>query len=110
MKIKYKIDKAIQEEVYLLLKQERNLVVKERLTMVSMYINGMLKKDIILITGKSKDTVGKWITAYFTGGIEAIQDNRGGDHKSYLTNNEKEELKHIITNTYPKYQKRIKHK
>ena len=97
MKIKYKIDKAIQEEVYLLLKQERNLVVKERLTMVSMYINGMLKKDIILMTGKSKDTVGKWITAYFKGGMEAIQDNRGGDHKSFLTNKEKEELKHIIT-------------
>jgi transposase len=66
-----------------------------------MYVNGMLKKDIILITGKSKDTVGKWITAYFKGGIKAIQDNRGGDHKSFLTNNEKEELKYIITNSYP---------
>jgi transposase len=87
--------------VSLLLKQERNLVVKERLTMVSMFVNGMLKKDIINITCKSKDTVGRWITAYFDGGIDALQDNRGGANNSYLSNEDKQEIKSIITKTYP---------
>lgn len=44
MIVKYKINKKVKDEVSLLLKQERNLVVKERLTMVSMFVNGMLKK------------------------------------------------------------------
>ncbi len=101
MIVKYKIDKKVKEEVSLLLKQERNLVVKERLTMVSMFVNGMLKKDIINITCKSKDTVGRWITAYFAGGIEAIQDNRGGANNSYLSNKDKQDIKNIITKTYP---------
>jgi len=34
-------------------------------------------------------------------GIDALQDNRGGDHRSFLTSKDKEELKHIIINTYP---------
>lgn len=101
MRVKYKIDDQIKKEVSLLLKQERNLVVKERLTMVSMFVNGMLKKDIINITCKSKDTVGRWITAYFDGGIDALQDNRGGANNSYLSNKDKQEIKSIITKTYP---------
>ena len=101
MRVKYKIDDQIKKEVSLLLKQERNLVVKERLTMVSMFVNGVLKKDIMNITCKSKDTVGRWITAYFNGGIDALQDNRGGANNSYLSNKDKQEIKSIITNSYP---------
>jgi transposase len=101
MIIKYEINEKVKDKVSLLLKQERNLVVKERLTMVSMFVNGMLKKDIINITCKSKDTVGRWITAYFKGGIKALQDNRGGANNSYLSNKNKQELKNIIINTYP---------
>ena len=101
MRVNYKIDDQIKKEVSLLLKQERNLVVKERLTMVSMFVNGVLKKDIMNITCKSKDTVGRWITAYFNGGIDALQDNRGGANNSYLSNKDKQEIKSIITNSYP---------
>ena len=53
------------------------------------------------MVGRTKETVGTWINKYFKDGIESLQDNRGGDHKSFLTTKDKEELKYIITNTYP---------
>ena len=101
MNIKSKITDELKEDILLLLKQERNPVVKERLTYISMYINGITKRDIANMVGRTKETVGTWINKYFKGGIDAIADNRGGDHKSYLTTNDKEELKNIIINTYP---------
>jgi len=101
MNIKLKITDKFKEDISLLLKQEKNAAVKERLTYVSMYANGITKRDIAKMVGRTKETVGTWINKYFKGGIEAIQDNRGGDHKSFLTDENKEELKDIITNTYP---------
>jgi transposase len=101
MRVTYNINNNLKEEIKLLLKQERNLVVKERLIAVSLFANGMLKRDIANTIGKGTDTIGRWITAYFDGGIDSLQDNRGGDHKSFLSSKDKEELKYIITNTYP---------
>jgi len=101
MRVTYNTKDNQKEEVKSLLKQERNLVVKERLIAVSLFINGMLKKDIASTIGKGTDTIGRWITAYFEAGIDALQDNRGGDHKSFLTIENKEELKKIIINSYP---------
>ena len=101
MNIKSKITDKLKEEISLLLKQERNPVVKERLTYISMYINGITKRDIANMVGRTKETVGTWINKYFENGIDAIQDNRGGDNKSFLTEKNKEELKQIITKTYP---------
>ena len=99
--MKSKFSQEVKNEIFLLLKQERNLVVKERLTFVSMFTNGICKRDISNIVGRTKETVGKWVNAYFEGGIDALQDNRGGDHSSYLTDANKQELKDIITKTYP---------
>ena len=101
MSIKLKITEELKIEISLLLKQERNATVKERLTYISMYANGITKRDIAKMVGRTKETVGTWINKYFEGGIEAIQDNRGGDNKSFLTDIQKQEIKHIITNTYP---------
>lgn len=101
MNIKLKITDKLKEDISLLLKQERNAIVKERLTYISMYANGITKRDIAKMVGRTKETVGTWINKYFESGIEAIQDNRGGDHKSFLTDENKNELKYIIVNTYP---------
>jgi transposase len=101
MRVTYNTKDNLKEEIKLLLKQERNLVVKERLIAVSLFVNGMLKRDIANTIGKGTDTIGRWITAYFKDGIDALQDNRGGDHKSFLSSKDKEELKYIIINTYP---------
>ena len=102
MRIKYIITEELQEEVKLLLKQTRNSVVKERLVAVSLYIsNNMAMKDIAIALGRNSDTIGRWLSSFFESGIEGIADNRGGDHKSYLTDENKQELKDIIVNTYP---------
>jgi transposase len=102
MRVKYKITEELQEEVKSLLKQTRNAVVKERLIAISLYVaNHMTMQDIAVSLGRNTDTIGRWIAKYFEGGIDAIQDNRGGDHKSFLTINDKKELRDIIEKTYP---------
>ena len=102
MRVKYIITDELQEEVKSLLKQTRDSVVKERLVAVSLYVsNHMTMQNIAVVLGRNSDTIGRWISKYFEGGIKAIADNRGGDHKSFLTTKDKEELKYIITNTYP---------
>jgi len=102
MRVKYIITEELQEEVKLLLKQVQNTIIKERLIAVSLYIlNNMLIKDIATTFGRNSDTIGRWVASFFKDGINGLQDNRGGDNKSYLTSYQKEELKHIITNTYP---------
>ena len=102
MRIKYIITEELQEEVKLLLKQTRDSVVKERLVAVSLYVaNNMTMQSIATTLGRNSDTIGRWISKYFEGGIDAIADNRGGDNKSFLTAEDKAELKDIILNTYP---------
>ena len=102
MRVKYIITEELQEEEKSLLKQTRSSVIKERLVAVSLYItNNMTMQDIANTLGRNSDTIGRWIAAYFKGGIDALNDNRGGDNTSYLTIEQKEELKHIIINTYP---------
>ena len=102
MRVKYVITEELQEEVKLLLKQTRDSVVKERLVAVSLYVtNNMTMQSIATTLGRNSDTIGRWLSSYFEGGIDAIADNRGGDNKSFLTSENKEELKYIILNTYP---------
>ena len=62
MRVTYNIKDNLKEEIKLLLKQERNLVVKERLIAVSLFANGMLKRDIASTIGKGTDTIGRWIS------------------------------------------------
>ena len=50
---------------------------------------------------RCKNFVGKWVSAYFRGGAAALAERRGGDHRSYLTPKQKEDLKYLIENTYP---------
>ena len=101
MTIKSKITDKLKEEILLNLKKEKNTVVKERLTFILMYINGINKTAIAKILNRNAHTIGKWINAYLNNGINAIKENRGGDNKSFLNKRNKKELKHIITNTYP---------
>ena len=101
MRIKYNINKKIKERVREELRVEKSIVVKERLTAVSLFVNGMLKKDISINIGRGNNYVGTWISVYLKGGVEALQDHRGGDRRSYLTPEQKEELRYIIRNSCP---------
>jgi transposase len=101
MRSKYKITEEIRNEVKEHLKQERRVVVKERLTAVHMYINGMIQSKVAKTLGRSSGFVGVAVKNYFRGGKEALEEQRGGDRRSELTQEEKEELGYIIENSYP---------
>jgi len=100
-RVVYNIPDNVREEVQELMRREKNVVVKERLLAVSMFLDGIKKGDIKKIMHRSANYVGTWISAYFNGGIEALADNRGGNHSSYLTDAQMQELKNIITTSYP---------
>ena len=104
-RVVYNIPKNSQEDVLTFMRQEKNAVVKERLLAVSMFLDGVQKKNIKILMHRSANFVGRWITAYFDGGIKALADNRGGNHSSYLNEEQMQELKTIITTSYPVYAK-----
>ena len=104
-RVTYNISSHAKEEVQKLMRQEKNVVVKERLLAVSMFLDGIKKGDIKKIMHRSANYVGTWISAYFDGGIKSLADNRGGNHSSYLTDVQMQELKSIITRSYPVYAK-----
>lgn len=104
-RIVYNIPKNAKEEVAQAMKTEKNAVVKERLLAVSMFLDGVPKGTIKKLMHRGAAYVGIWITAYFNGGISALADNRGGDHKSFLTQEQMKILKEIITTSHPVYTK-----
>ena len=104
-RVTYNIPSNAKGEVQQLMRQEKNVVVKERLLAVSMFLDGIKKGDIKKLMHRSANYVGTWISAYFDGGIKALADNRGGNHSSYLTDAQMQELKNIITRSYPVYAK-----
>ncbi|MBL1244175.1 MAG: hypothetical protein COA39_007285 [Sulfurimonas sp.] len=101
----YNIPANAKEEVLQVMQKERNIVVKERLLAVSMFLDGVPKGDIKKLMHRSANFGGTWISAYFDGGIGALADNRGGDHKSFLTQEQMQLLKQIITTSCPVYAK-----
>ncbi|QOP42649.1 transposase [Sulfurimonas sediminis] len=70
-----------------------------------MFLDGIPKGKIAKLMHRCAGYVGTWISAYFNEGIEALSDNRGGDHKSFLNEEQMRELKKILTTTYPVYAK-----
>ena len=101
MRSRYKITQEIKTEVKEHLKKEKSIVVKERLTAVNMYINGMKQEEVGKALGRNRGFVGRAVKNYFTGGIEGLKEQRGGDRRSELTIEEREELSYIINNSYP---------
>ena len=101
MKSRYKITEAIKEELKEQLRKERSLVVKERLTSVNMYIKGMKQEEVARLLGRHRGFVSRAVNNYFSLGIEGLKEQRGGDRRSELSIEEKEELGYIVRNTYP---------
>ena len=101
MKSRYKITQEIKTEVRKQLQEERRVVVKERLTAVHMYINGMIQSEVAKGLGRNRGFVGVAVKNYFTGGITALEEQRGGDRRSELTQEEREEIGYIVRNSYP---------
>ena len=87
------------------LNKETNAYLKEKLLSISMYLNGITKEEIANIINKDRNTVGRWISCFFDEGIESLADNRGGNRKSLLNEEQKLELKNIIVNSMPIFEK-----
>jgi transposase len=104
-RVVYNIPENAKENVLQAMRKEKNAVVKERLLAVSMFLDGIPKGEIKKLMHRGRAYVGIWITAYFNGGVDALADNRGGDHKSLLTQEQMQLLKQIITTSYPVYAK-----
>jgi len=83
------------------LRKEQKVVVKERLTAVNMYINGMKQADVAILLGRQRGFVGRAVKNYFTLGIEGLQEQRGGDRKSKLSKEYKKEIGYIVKNSTP---------
>jgi transposase len=104
-RVVYDIPENAKEEVLAAMRKEKNTVVKERLLAVSMFLDGVQKGKIKKLIHRGANFVGTWISAYFDGGVEALSDNRGGNHSSYLNQEQMQELKRIITTSHPVYAK-----
>jgi len=104
-RVVYNIPVSAKEEVSQAMRSEKNAVVKERLLAVSMFLDGVSKGDIQKLMHRGQGYVARWITSYFNEGVTSLCENRGGDHKSYLSQEEMQQLKHMITTSYPVYAK-----
>ena len=105
MRVTYDIPADAKEDVLIAMRKEKNAVVKERLLAVSMFLDGVPKGNIKKLIHRSANFVGTWISAYFNGGVDALADKRGGNHSSFLSDKQMQELKIIITSSYPVYAK-----
>jgi len=105
MRVTYDIPADAKEDVLIAMRKEKNAVVKERLLAVSMFLDGVPKGNIKKLMHRSANFVGTWISAYFNGGVDALADKRGGNHSSFLSDKQMQELKIIITSSYPVYAK-----
>lgn len=101
MRSRYRITEEIKTEVKEHLKKEKRVVVKERLVAINMYINGMKQEEVGEALGRNRGFVGRAVKNYFRGGIAALKEQRGGDRRSELSIEQREELAHIINNSYP---------
>ncbi len=104
-RVVYEIPENAKKDVAQAMRKEKNVVVKERLLAVSMFLDGVPKGTIKELMHRGGAYVGVWITAYFDRGVSALADNRGGDHKSFLTQQQMQLLKHMITTSNPIYAK-----
>jgi len=66
-----------------------------------MHINGMIQAEVAKALGRNRGFVGRTLKNYFEKGIEGLAETRGGDRKSELTNEEREEIGYIVKNSYP---------
>ena len=82
-RVVYNIADNAKDVVLAEMREEKNIVVKERLLAVSIFLDGVQKGKIKKLIHRSSYFVGTWISAYFKGGVEALADNRGCNHSSY---------------------------
>jgi transposase len=101
MRNKNKITEEIKSIVRKQLREEKRVVVKERLTAVNMYMNGMTQESVAKSLGRNRGFVWTALKNYLGKGLKGLEEQRGGDRRSELTIEQRQELGYIINNTCP---------
>lgn len=100
--MKNKISEELKLVIKKELREEKRVVVKERLTAVNMYVQSkMSQENVAKALGRNRCFVGKALKNYFAEGLKGLEEQRGGDRRSELTIEEREELGNIIKNSHP---------
>lgn len=61
----------------------------------------MRQSDVGKSLGRNRGFVGRAVKRYFTEGKEGLKEQRGGDRRSELSQEQKEEIGYIINHSYP---------
>lgn len=83
------------------MKNEKNLVVKERLQAVYMTMQNFKRYEVAKILNRHPEFVGKWLKKYKSFGIVGLCEKRGGVHHHHLTEEQEQFVKDIVTNSLP---------
>ena len=101
MFIVYTFSEEEKEDIKLALKNEKNLVVKERLQAVYMTMQNLKRYEVAKILNRHPEFVGKWLKRYKTLGIDGLSEKRGGVRHHHLTPEQEEFIKDIVVHSLP---------
>ena len=101
MFIVYAFSKEEKEEIKIAMKNEKSIVVKERLQAIYMTMENLKRYEVAKILNRHPEFVGKWIKKYKNYGTKGLCENRGGVNHHYLTKEQEEFVRDIVTNSLP---------
>jgi transposase len=101
MFIVYTFSEEEKEDIKSAMKNEKNLVVKERLQAVHMTMQNLKRYEVAKILNRHPEFVGKWLKTYKKFGIDGLCEKRGGVRHHHLTQEQEEFVKDIVTNSLP---------
>lgn len=101
MFIVYTFSEEEKQDIKTAMKNEKNLVVKERLQAVHMTMQNLKRYEVSKILNRGTEFVGKWLKAYKAFGLKGLAEKRGGVRHHYLTKEQEEFVKDIVTNSLP---------
>lgn len=101
MFVVYTFSEEEKEDIRTALKNEKNLVVKERLQAIHMTMQNLKRYEVAKILNRYPEFVGKWLKRYKELGISGLTEKRGGVRHHYLTPEQEEFIKDIVVHSLP---------
>ena len=77
MFIIYTFSEEEKQDIKTAMKNEKNLVVKERLQAVHMTMQNLKRYEVATALNRGTEFVGKWLKAYRRFGIDGLHEKRG---------------------------------
>ena len=101
MFIVYTFSEEEKEDIRTAMKNEKNLVVKERLQAVHMTMQNLKRYEVATILARGTEFVGKWVKTYKESGLDGLSEKRGGVRHHHLTPEQEEFIKDIVVHSLP---------